>query len=39
LAVDESRRLDYNHIGIEHLLIDLMREGEGIAASVLESLV
>jgi ATP-dependent Clp protease ATP-binding subunit ClpA len=31
LAVAESRRLDYNHIGPEHLLIALMREGEGTA--------
>ena len=38
LAVDESQRLDYNHIGTEHLLIALMREGEGAAASALESL-
>ena len=29
LAVDKSRRLAYNHIGTEHLLIALMREGEG----------
>ena len=38
LAVDEARRLNHNHIGTEHLLIGLMREGEGVAAGVLESL-
>ncbi len=38
LAVDEARRLNHNYIGTEHLLLGLVREGEGIAASVLESL-
>ena len=38
LAVDEARRLNHHYIGTEHLLIGLMREGEGIAAGVLESL-
>ncbi len=38
LAVDEARRLSHNYIGTEHLLIGLMREGEGVAAGVLESL-
>ncbi|HYP41129.1 MAG TPA: DinB family protein [Chloroflexia bacterium] len=38
LAVDESRRLKHNYIGTEHLLLGLIREGEGIAAGVLESL-
>ena len=38
LAVDEARRLDHHYIGTEHLLIGLMREGEGVAAGVLESL-
>ena len=38
LAVDEARRLNHHHIGTEHLLIGLMREGEGVAAGVLESL-
>ncbi len=38
LAVDEARRLDHNYIGTEHLLLGLVREGEGIAAGVLESL-
>ncbi len=38
LAVDEARRLNHNYIGTEHLLIGLMREGEGVAAGVLESL-
>ena len=38
LAVDEARRLNHHYIGTEHLLLGLVREGEGIAASVLESL-
>ena len=38
LAVDEARRLGHNYIGTEHLLLGLVREGEGIAAGVLESL-
>ncbi len=38
LSVDEARRLSHQYIGTEHLLIGLMREGEGVAAGVLESL-
>src|SRR5437870_7750334 len=38
LAVDEARRLGHHYVGTEHLLLGLVREGEGIAASVLESL-
>ncbi len=38
LAVEEARRLGHNYIGTEHLLLGLVREGEGIAAGVLESL-
>ena len=38
LAVDEARKLQHQYIGTEHLLIGLMREGEGVAAGVLESL-
>ena len=38
LAVDEARRLNHHYIGTEHLLIGLMREGEGVPAGVLESL-
>ncbi|MGH2447612.1 MAG: ATP-dependent Clp protease ATP-binding subunit, partial [Chloroflexota bacterium] len=38
LAVDEARRLGHHYIGTEHLLLGLIREGEGIAAGVLESL-
>ena len=38
LAVDEARRLNHNYIGTEHLLLGLLREGEGMAAGVLESL-
>src|SRR5918993_2180593 len=38
LAQDEAQRLGHNYIGTEHLLLGLVREGEGIAAGVLESL-
>ncbi|MFL5627176.1 MAG: Clp protease N-terminal domain-containing protein [Ktedonobacteraceae bacterium] len=38
LAVDEARRLNHHYIGTEHLLLGLIREGEGIAAGVLQSL-
>ncbi len=38
LAVDEARRMNHHYIGTEHLLIGVMREGEGVAAGVLESL-
>lgn len=38
LAIDEARRLNHHYIGTEHLLLGLVREGEGIAAGVLESL-
>ncbi len=36
-AVDEARRLNSSYIGVEHLLLGLMRESEGVAFSVLES--
>jgi ATP-dependent Clp protease ATP-binding subunit ClpC len=36
-AVDEARRLNSNYIGVEHLLLGLLRESEGVASSVLES--
>ena len=38
LAVDEARRMTHQYIGTEHLLVGLLREGEGVAAGVLESL-
>jgi ATP-dependent Clp protease ATP-binding subunit ClpA len=38
LSVDEARRLKHHFVGTEHLLLGLVREGEGIAAGVLESL-
>ena len=38
LAVDEARRLNHSYIGTEHLLLGLLREREGSAAGVLESL-
>jgi len=38
LAQEESRRLNHNYIGTEHILLALIHEGEGIAAQALESL-
>ena len=38
LAIDEARYLSHNYIGTEHLLLGLLREGEGIASGVLDSL-
>ena len=38
LSWDEARQLGHNYIGTEHLLLGLIREGEGVAAKVLESL-
>jgi hypothetical protein len=38
LAIDEARRLGHRYIGTEHLLLGLVREGEGVAAGVLESM-
>ncbi len=38
LAQEEARRLDHNYIGTEHILLGLIREGDGIAAKTLESL-
>src|SRR5512137_2098119 len=38
LAIDEARYIGHNYIGTEHLLLGLLREGEGIAARVLDSL-
>ncbi len=38
LAVDEARLMGHHYIGTEHLLLGLVREGEGIAVSILRSL-
>src|SRR5438046_6760634 len=38
LAQEEARMLDHNYIGTEHILLGLIREGEGVAAKALESL-
>ncbi|MEB3285399.1 MAG: ATP-dependent Clp protease ATP-binding subunit [Candidatus Sericytochromatia bacterium] len=38
LAWDEARQLGHNYIGTEHLLLGLIREGEGVAVRVLENL-
>jgi ATP-dependent Clp protease ATP-binding subunit ClpA/predicted ester cyclase len=37
LAIQEARRLNHHYIGTEHLLLGLIREGEGIAAGMLQS--
>ncbi|MFH0753341.1 MAG: ATP-dependent Clp protease ATP-binding subunit [Candidatus Omnitrophota bacterium] len=37
-AKEESRRFNHDYIGTEHLLLGLIREGEGVAASVLQKL-
>jgi ATP-dependent Clp protease ATP-binding subunit ClpC len=36
--LEEARQLGHNYIGTEHLLLGLIREGEGVAARVLENL-
>lgn len=36
LAVEEAQTLGHNYIGTEHLLLGLIREGEGVASKVLE---
>ncbi|MDZ7270615.1 MAG: ATP-dependent Clp protease ATP-binding subunit [candidate division KSB1 bacterium] len=38
LARDEARRLGHDHIGAEHLLLGLIREGEGLAVTILQRL-
>jgi len=37
LAIDEARQLGHSYIGTEHLLLGLLREGDGVAAGVLDS--
>ena len=36
LAKDEAQSMKHHFVGIEHLLLGIVREGEGIAAGVLE---
>ncbi|CAN1318035.1 Chaperone protein ClpC, chloroplastic [Linum perenne] len=38
LSLEEARQLGHNYIGSEHLLLGLLREGEGVAARLLENL-
>ena len=38
LSLEEARQLGHNYIGTEHLILGLIREGEGVAARVLENL-
>ena len=37
-AIEEARNLNHNYVGTEHLLLGLLREGEGVAAQVLMNL-
>src|SRR5882762_8208061 len=37
-SVDEARKLGHSHVGTEHILLGIVREGQGIASGVLESL-
>ena len=37
-AIEESRNLNHNYVGTEHLLLGLLREGEGVAGQVLTNL-
>ncbi len=38
LSIDEARKLNHSYVGTEHLLLGLIREGEGVAARVLANL-
>ncbi|DBB04352.1 hypothetical protein WJX77_001805 [Trebouxia sp. C0004] len=38
LSLEEARQLGHNYIGTEHILLGLLREGEGVAARVMETL-
>ncbi len=38
LSMDEARRLGHNYIGTEHILLGLIREGEGVAVRILSEL-
>jgi len=38
LAVEEARRFNHSYIGTEHILLGLVKEGEGIAAKVLQDM-
>ncbi|MDD5669268.1 MAG: ATP-dependent Clp protease ATP-binding subunit, partial [Candidatus Omnitrophica bacterium] len=38
LAKEEARRFNHDYIGTEHILLGLIREGEGVAATVLEKM-
>jgi len=38
LAIDEARQMGHSYIGTEHLLLGILREADGVAAKVLQSL-
>ncbi|MGJ8731473.1 ATP-dependent Clp protease ATP-binding subunit [Listeria aquatica] len=38
LSMDEARKLGHSYVGTEHILLGLIREGEGVAARVLSNL-
>lgn len=37
LAVDEAKRMNMDYVGTEHLLLGILRQGEGLGARILES--
>jgi excisionase family DNA binding protein len=38
LAVEEATRMNHSYVGTEHLLVGLLREGDGVAAGILRSM-
>ncbi len=38
LALDETRRMGHNYVGTEHILLGILREGEGVGAQILRRL-
>ena len=38
LAIEEARRMEHRYLGTEHLILGILRQGDSVAASVLESL-
>ena len=38
LAREEAKRLDHDYLGTEHILLGLIREGEGVGATALQNL-
>ena len=38
IAQEEAQRFNHSYIGTEHILIGILREGDGVASGVLENL-